>query len=211
MAFGILPFVNSPALHPGCVDWKLDSFHSCCPWSAVEVGSGSGVSSFPRISSWSSLIWRAALCCCLLFRAAMVVDEVKGRRNNQKPTDRVRANQQMIPWLGALDWLPDFAGHLLLLAEGRLFPFLLAGVPDRRQIQLRFGGHGMQALQPWRFCRAKWFVPGVGGVQSGQWLPRTRSRFLLSVWGPPWKSQGLGCNFLFILGPVVICTLMPIQ
>ncbi|XBI60232.1 hypothetical protein VPH35_041186 [Triticum aestivum] len=39
-------------------------------------------------------------------------------------------------------------------------------------------------------------------VQSGRWLIGTRSRFVLSVWGPPCKSQGLVC-YVFYFGVLV--------
>ena len=143
----------------------------------------------------------------------MGVDEEQGRCRNLKPADRVRAYQQRIPWwsYGALGWLAVFTGALLLLAEGRPTLFLPACVSYGRQFQLQLGGHAEQVMLLWRFRRTKWFVPGGGEIQSGRRLSRTRSSFLLSVWGPPCKSQGLTCYFLFLLGPVVIYALMLIQ
>jgi len=161
------------------------------------------------VTPWSSLIWRATICfyCLPLLTIMVMEEEEQGRSTNMKPADRVRAYQQMFSWWsdGAPGWLPVFTDTLLLLAEWRPTPFLPASMPYGRQFQLRFGGHVMRS---WRFRRAKWFVPGGGEVRSKRWLSRTRSRFLLSVWGPPCKSQGLSCYFLFFIGPVVICDSM---
>uniref|UniRef100_A0A453ENB6 Uncharacterized protein n=1 Tax=Aegilops tauschii subsp. strangulata TaxID=200361 RepID=A0A453ENB6_AEGTS len=199
-----MPYLSSPSTNPGSVWWLPVASQAGHPWWMEADGSGSGASSLSPISLRSSLIWRMALCCCLLFQVTLVVDEERGRCRYLKSADRVRAYQQLIPWWsdGALDWLPVSAGSLLLLAEWRPTPFLPACVSYWRQIQLLFGGYGVQVLRPWRFLHAKWFVPDDDEVQSGRWLIGTQSRFLLSVWGPPCKSQGLVC-YVFYFGVLV--------
>ena len=211
VASGVMPFSSSP--RPGSVRCLPGSSRACRPWRTAADRSGSGRSSPSPISLLSSLIWRATICCCLFFQAIVGVDEEQRRCRNLKPADRVQAYQQRIPWwsYGALGWLAVFTGALLLLVEGRPTLFLPACVSYGRQFQLQLGGHAEQVMLLWRFRRTKWFVPGGGEIQSGRRLSRTRSRFLLSVWGPPCKSQGLTCYFLFLLGPVVIYALMLIQ
>lgn len=103
-------------------------------------------------------------------------------------------------------WPTSLSPSMTFLAERRLYLFLPACEPLGRQFQLVLGGHGVQVLQRWRPRRPKWCVPGGGVVRSKRKLIWTRSRFLPSVRGPPCKSQGRGCNFVFLLDLSVKCT-----
>ena len=200
---GVMPWGCKPLELSSGVWWWPPSFSFLPPWwwKVEDAGSGKIPLNKLVLVLWCSLIWRASNCYCLFSQATMVVDEKQDSCRILKFIGRVRAYQQRSLWWsdGAHRWLPVFVGALFLLAEWRLTIFLPACVPDGRQFQWRLGGYGEQVMLPWRFRRAKWFVPGDGEVQSGRRLSRTRSRFLLSVWGPPCKSQGLNVMFLSIL------------
>ena len=92
-ASGVMPFSSSPSTRPGSVRCSPGSFRACRPWRTGADRSGSGRSSPSPISLLSSLIWRATICCCLLFQAIMGVDEEQGRCRNLKPAYRVCAYQ----------------------------------------------------------------------------------------------------------------------
>lgn len=161
------------------------------------------------ISSMCPVLWRRHLSFLSDLEATVVVVEIELRRGNEMDlAEGVRAHQlqRSIWWSYGSCREPVFPGELRLLrAEGRPFLFLWALKPFRRQVLRSFGGHGVQQ-RPWRFCRPKWSVPGDGKARSERKQQWTRLLFHLSVRGPPRKSQGLVCNFMFLLGPFVNCT-----
>lgn len=118
-------------------------------------------------------------------------DEVEGRRISLKR--RLALSSYSSP-------------PVTLLDEGRPFSFLPACEPKGRQLQSLLGGSGWQFLRPWRSPRAKWFVPGAGGIQSEEELVWPRSLFIIPVRGPFCKSQGLCFSLLFLLDFFVNCT-----
>lgn len=174
-------------------------------------------SPFP-ISSFLSLYCRWILCSSSAPKDTTGVDKERRRSKMLQAASWVGAHPRWCSWRGngTRDGgqLPAFtATPSTLLAEGRPYLFLLAWMPKGRQV--RFCSESIASSSGELACRRRsggdhgdpsGSVPGVVVVGADRNLCWTRLLFPISVQGPLCKSQGLLCNFFFLLGPVVICT-----
>lgn len=172
---------------------------SFLPWWKPAAGGSFGQSSFNKLAGQ---IWRTTAVFSLAREVTAAVDKEKGVDAYLEFADRTRAHHQWCFRRGygarAAGQQPALVPPLILQAEGRPDVFLPACRPTGRQASFR------SESRAWTCCgghtEASGFVPVAGVARSARELLGTRLQFTFYGWGPLWKSAGLVCMFLPLLG-----------